>query len=153
MGNIEIDWENIDSEYKFAAIDKNGDVFLYKCKPELKSFFWASKSTHSVKVMGKIENYKGDWQKSVIERPSNIAGIEKNKDLTLAEFANLNNFYDENLLKNVKMPAGLLVILLKYFKSKSAKDYQILMSLDIALDDFNEMLVDFDLPEFKIEDE
>lgn len=65
-----IPWEHIKPEYKWAAMDRYGDVYLYKEKPRLVSDCFAGEWCYT--TMLNIDTTGIDWRESLTARPEGV---------------------------------------------------------------------------------
>lgn len=67
-------WEMVDEDFKYMAIDANGDIYLYKYKPELEDDYWDVDDSDedyeeiSESVLN-IDTDNIDWRYSLVKRP------------------------------------------------------------------------------------
>lgn len=67
-------WEMVDEDFKYMAIDANGDIYLYKYKPELEDDYWdADDSDEDYEEISEsvlnIDTDNIDWRYSLVKRP------------------------------------------------------------------------------------
>jgi hypothetical protein len=65
-------WDAIHPDFKYAARDNNGDMFLYEQAPRMGGHFWVPVSGMVWRVDNKLIVIRGsaDWKDSLVERPS-----------------------------------------------------------------------------------
>ncbi len=72
LTDIVVPWEAIDPQWKWAARDFDGRVYLFEDKPFMRDEFWDSLKKF-VCVSNVLKNFapgSKSWDKSLIERPS-----------------------------------------------------------------------------------
>lgn len=67
-------WEMVDEDFKYMAIDANGDIYLYKYKPELKDDHWDADDRDEdyeeiSEYVLNINTDNIDWRYSLVKRP------------------------------------------------------------------------------------
>lgn len=63
-----IPWEHIKPEYKWAAMDEDGCLCLYKAKPEIGSGVWGVDAYAGAEALN-IDTTGIDWRESLAQRP------------------------------------------------------------------------------------
>ncbi len=63
-----IPWEHIKPEYKWAAMNEAGSVFLHEHKPVLQGVEWCSYSACNTRSLN-INTTDIDWRESLTQRP------------------------------------------------------------------------------------
>ena len=62
------DWSEAPEWAKWWAMDRDGESYYFKCKPEMKLVTWIPTGTTN-HVFLTQSNYQGDWKDSLRERP------------------------------------------------------------------------------------
>ena len=67
-----INWEHVDSKFKYLAEDPSGSAFLYEEKPFVALTSWGIQSGEAVEAFMFASYVKGtcDWKDSLIKRPT-----------------------------------------------------------------------------------
>ena len=67
-----INWEHVDSKFKYLAEDLSGSAFLYEEKPFVALTSWGIQSGEAVEAFMFASYVKGicDWKDSLIKRPT-----------------------------------------------------------------------------------
>lgn len=69
-----IPWEHIKPKYKWAAMDKDGELFVFVCSPKQENTLWWDQlegGCESINVLN-IDTDGVDWKQSLIERPEGV---------------------------------------------------------------------------------
>lgn len=68
-----INWEHVDSKFKYLAEDSCGTAFLYKEEPFIALTSWGIQSGDAVEAYTFASYVKGtcDWKESLVKRPEN----------------------------------------------------------------------------------
>lgn len=70
---LSIPWESINPRYNFAAIDRDGDLWLYTEKPDCFERAWESSDGMSdAAIILNIDTTGIDWRDSLTERPEGV---------------------------------------------------------------------------------
>lgn len=65
-----INWDHVSGMFNFMARDNNGDVFLYKNKPELLDFVWTEHGGFiNVEMFSSFKVGNKPWNESLVKRP------------------------------------------------------------------------------------
>lgn len=66
-----VNWDEIDESYKYAAVDEDGSIFVYRSMPTPSKKFkhWNAPITHCYKVGQSKSKYFPSWQNSLVKRP------------------------------------------------------------------------------------
>ncbi len=64
--NITPDWEKTPEDYKFVAIDEDGEEFMFYDKPTTGSFVWFGAG---IETGRKFDMEVIDWKETLSERP------------------------------------------------------------------------------------
>lgn len=70
---LNINWSVIDKKWNFAAMDENGEIYLYELEPACDSFCWMYVDyTDSVEITNIFPDIDKDvnWETSLTERPN-----------------------------------------------------------------------------------
>lgn len=63
-------WDFIDKKYKYAAIDSDGDVYIYENEPLKSNYQWYAGGENQGLNRGLIIDTDGvEWEESLTERP------------------------------------------------------------------------------------
>ena len=67
-----INWEHVDSKFKYLAEDYGGSVYLYEKEPFITPPWWKSQSGEIIKANIFTSYVKGtcDWKESLVKRPT-----------------------------------------------------------------------------------
>lgn len=70
---LEIPWEHIKPEFKWAAMDEIGDVYVYSTKPRMRTVEWRQEMGYSINIneLLNIDTSGIDWRESLAQRPEN----------------------------------------------------------------------------------
>ena len=67
---LEINWSEVPSDFKWAAMDADGRVWLYKSKPILLSYSFAPANNEVAHIFDEAKSSKyNDWRDSLTQRP------------------------------------------------------------------------------------
>jgi len=66
-----IPWEHIKPEYKWAAMDDDGSVYVYKTEPEIRLGSWSGGFAASASALN-INTTGIDWRESLTARPEGV---------------------------------------------------------------------------------
>ena len=69
---LQIPWEHIKPEYKWAAMDESENIYFYSKPPVTSENYWISTGELSCKSALSIDTAGVDWQNSLVERPENV---------------------------------------------------------------------------------
>ena len=69
---LDIPWQFIKPEFKWAAMDKNGEIYLYLEKPECKDGYFYSINYMSLGDILNIDTTGVDWKTSLTQRPDGV---------------------------------------------------------------------------------
>lgn len=71
---LAIPWEHIKPEYRWAAMDRDGEVYIYDAQPTICKieFFWGDNGSNyrAVDFLSSIDIEGIDWRDSLVERPA-----------------------------------------------------------------------------------
>ena len=70
-----IDWSHIATEYRWLAMDKCGEAYVYDRKPSLVEVWNAWDVSGQYHNVGVLVSYKAgtcDWKNSLVERPEGV---------------------------------------------------------------------------------
>lgn len=67
-----IPWEHIKPEYKWAAMDQSGSVWVYEQKPEIEVLGWAGEGILECADALIIDTTGIDWRDSLVQRPDGV---------------------------------------------------------------------------------
>jgi len=71
---LEIPWGHIKPEFKWAAMDENGDVWAYSTEPFAvgdRKGNWCGDDFHKISSILNIDTSGIDWRESLTQRPEN----------------------------------------------------------------------------------
>ena len=72
-----IDWDKVESQYQYFAIDRNGEGFAYTTKPKMDFRGWVFGDTDKeVQFLGNFLSL--NWVQSLTQRPSRMDEITIN---------------------------------------------------------------------------
>lgn len=66
MNELKINWDLIVSKFKYAAMDANGDIYLFTTEPYIFANYWDSKDY--LKFFKKYDGETDWWKTSLIKR-------------------------------------------------------------------------------------
>ena len=66
---LNVPWEHIKPEYKWAAMDENGEVYVYVGKPEIQTENYTSNRDYENIGAINVGTDGVDWRESLTERP------------------------------------------------------------------------------------
>ena len=71
---LDIPWEVIEEKWKWAAMDKNGKVFLAKCEPIIGSHYpvWVTEEDVAESFLKIITPDAKHWDKTLTKRPEGV---------------------------------------------------------------------------------
>lgn len=69
---LNIPWEQINPEYKFAAMDEDGSVDVYVTEPTCQRSRWSNGCEHKSLMTLNIDTDGIDWRKSLTVRPEGV---------------------------------------------------------------------------------
>lgn len=70
---LDIPWQFIKPEFKWAAIDENGDIFLHIDKPVLGNSYWLNYAPcKRINDTVNIDTTGVDWKTSLTQRPDGV---------------------------------------------------------------------------------
>lgn len=70
---LDIPWQFIKPEFKWAAIDENGDIFLHIDKPVLGNSYWLNYAPcKRINDTVNIDTTGVDWKTSLTQRPEGV---------------------------------------------------------------------------------
>lgn len=69
-----IPWEHIKPEYKWAAMDESGEIYIFDCRPSPDADQWVPSGDKAIMVNGVLNiNTTGiDWRESLTARPEGV---------------------------------------------------------------------------------
>lgn len=70
---IKINWNEIPNNYKYVAVDEDGEMLAYETKPEPRvreSWVVSYWNGHPFKYLGKVNLNNIDWRDTLTRRPA-----------------------------------------------------------------------------------